>query len=526
MKNNRWIYGLTLILIVFSISSCLFYQTVSVEQISAAKLDALAKQKQYITIQEKAGKGTYLLEDYVLENDIISGSLKPSEESDHPGDRNTFLRSNKLAKSYLHLQTTSPLEAGFIEIPIGDIISIKSHKDDVALSLIATGGVIAAAVVVSVGVFLAIACSCPHVATINSNGTSDFQGSLFPGSIFKSLKRKDFLVLNNVNPNSDDLITVQVFNDLDEVQYIDQVELLAVSHTQSHVGLIHNSELMAYNIGELPNEAITQIDRNVLEEIIERDNSSYEFNDPAIEGSLNSLELSFNTSDIEKDAILVVRGQQTELLEHTAEVFFQQFGRKFPGWVEKMNNKEPGNYNQNAIEQGISLNAYIMKNDKWDYLGNYENVGAMAQRDLAIPLDLEGVESKIRIKLEAAYGFWSIDQITLTSDYTSDLNIKRLDLVSAVNQDNIDVMKSLENTDNDYLVQALKGTSTNLKFRAQGSSDLTYILSGSGYYNHERSYTNAPNYKFLKKMKRKKHSTHNLAQMIQLYEDMHLASSN
>lgn len=507
-------------------SSCFFYKTVSIENISETSIEALSKQKQFLTLQEEGSDVIYLLENYTIENGMIIGNLALSTESDHPGNQNSFIRARgKHAKNYLHLFTLTSLEAGPLEIPISSISDVRSHEGNFIASTLATLGVITVAGVVGIVTFLAIACSCPHVATINPDGSTEFQGSLFPGSIFKSLKRKDYLVLNNVENSDEDLITVQVYNELDEIQYIDQIELLAVKHEQNHIGLLDNKNLIAYNIGELPTNAITQIDRNITEVLQFRDEQGYDFDDPAIEENLNSITLSFNTANVNEQALLVIRGQQTELLEQTAELFFQQFGSEFSTWVEKMNDKDPSNYNENAIKQGISLNAFIKQQGEWKYFGNYENVGAMAQRDLAIPIDLSGIKGEVEIKLEAAYGFWSLDMVTLTSDYTLDLNASPLELISAFNQDHEDVKKSLDHLDENHIVQALKGTSTTLKFRVTDDENSTYILSGSGYYNHERTYANAPNYKFLRKMKMTKHSTHQLAQMVRLYEDMHLASN-
>jgi len=495
------------------------------EEITPSSIGAMAKQKKFVTIKG-ANAEQYLVSDLKIEDDIISGNLKPTSQNGHVDKKIFRVRKERNAKSYLHLYTDQRISEGLNTLAIADITRAETHRYEAISSTITTLAILAVAAVPLAYLYVYLVCGCPHVSTVNSDGSTEFHGSLFPGSIFKSLERKDYLVLDNLQPDDEELIKIKISNDLEEIQFIDQVELLSVKHDKSKIGLADNKELVAFNYGVSPYGAKSQIGNSVKERIASIDDSMYNFDHPANDKSLNSLELSFLKRDLNDDALLVINAEQTKLMEQTAEVFFNQFGTDFPKWVDQMNHADPSNYKKNAIKQGIALNAYIKIQNKWEYIGSFNNAGTAAKRDLAIPVDLTNTEEVIKIKLESAYGLWSIDHVTLTTDFRKGLVTNKLEILTATNQDDVDVRKQLVGVDEINVQQSKEGTYTMLEFKAESDKQVTYILSGTGYYNHLRSYDNKPNRKILKKMRNNKFSTHELAQTVQLYSDMHLASNN
>ncbi|MDA8885989.1 hypothetical protein N8368_02445 [Bacteroidia bacterium] len=499
-------------------SSCTqWYKTIEMNEVSAESLNMMRRYKPIVTIENT--NRVFNINNISIEGDSIKGDLERTYIRDHKIDRHTFLvpsGQRRYISKFLHLQTRQELSEGPFQLPISKIIFAEVHEKSLGANIIASLGIGAGVSVGALPILLIIACNCPYVAVLQPDGTEVFQGSLFPGAMFKSLAREDRLILNNVKADETGKIEIKVFNELEEIQYLDKLSLLEISHNKTYLGLTSNSELISFDEGVLPINAITQKGLDVSDLIVSKDDINYNFDDAGTEDELNSVELTFDKRTLKNNAQLVIRGQQSKLLEQTAEYFFQQFGTQFPNWVERMNDVDKEKYNQNAIEQGISLNAYLKVNDNWKYIGSYENVGAVAPRDICLPLNLENLGEEIVVKLEAAHGFWNLDQVSITSDWTTDVEVEELPMVSAENEKGEDVLELMSATDKNYVAQANKGTFTITNFRSESSANKTYALLGTGYYNHTREYTNKPNKDALRAMKKMKYSSHYMARLIDL----------
>ncbi len=214
--------------------------------------------------------------------------------------------------------------------------------------------------------------------------------------------------------------------------------------------------------------------------------------------------------------MLIVKAKQSKWLEIVAEFFFRQLGTKFSAWVDRIDNGDPKKYHQNSIDRGISMNAYVHRNGRWEYLGSYENAGTLEYRNLALNLDLSKIdEETIEIKLESAHGLWDLDFVGITDEWSEEVNLTKLRTISAFNQDGADVLSRISGDDGIYVVQPNEGTYTNLFFEAPTHPDSYLVLQGNGYYHHKRNYTTKPNYPVLKELRKDKLSTHQLSRLLQ-----------
>jgi len=516
------------------ISGCTFYKQVAVKEINKESITTLKSFKPIVLLSNGIHQVPYVMTQIQVINDSIKGYLK-QEPYYSEYIYNTSVRKKKLpnATRILYLQTETTLAEGEAIIALNNLAYGNTFEKDVAKSTLGTVGIIvgAATVIIPVTyavviiVFFATLCNCPYVAIINPDGTESFQGSLFPGSIFKMLKRTDNLVLGNHQKAENGLMEIKVYNELEEVQYIDNVELLGINHSFNYLGLNQENELIAFNQGELPITAKAQNGVDVLTAITKRDDVDYNFDEIGTDDKLNSLELTFNTKNLQPNAQLVIRAQQSKWLEQTAEVFFQQFGTYFPKWVNEMNDGDANKYNQNAKNQGISLNAYAKKNGTWEYIGSYQNVGTVAKRDITIPIDLSSYGEQVEIKLECAHAFWDVDQVSLTSEWNTDLQTTSFSVVSAVNEKGEIVKDIISKIDNKYVTQAKKGTFTTVKFEVPEEFEGSLVLNASGYYNHVRDYKEKPNRRFIKEMESTELSTHQLSRILTLYSQLQLAAN-
>lgn len=522
MKNN-----LKLSLLILSCSSlfiygCTYYKTMPLPVVSESKLNTYSIYKPNVTIEKNETNEVFLLKNFEVRHDTIYGNLIRSEYLCHAPNRNTFRdkKGNQPLRS-LHLYTNRYMESGTsIKFSLSDITMATVHENAPGASFFSSACLGGATVIGGFIGLLFIACNCPHVESITPNGTTTFQGSLFPGAMYKMLERNDYLMLNGIKANEGELLEFKVFNNLQEVQHIDNVNLIEVRHHKDFLGIDQQSQLIAFNKGIAPFKAMSKGGVNLLEKISNQDELRYEFEDAGDEDTLNSIELTFNASILNDNVQLVISGRQSKQLEKTAEYFFQQFGKSFSKYTNYKNKDNAKKYADKSIEQGISMNVYLKVNDIWKYVGSYANVGTVADRISTLPINLKGLSGNVSIKLESAHKFWTLDQVSLTSDWTSELETIQLPLVSAINQDGNDVSKMIIKTDKNYVTNKDSGTYVNLKYSVLSKITGTLVLQSSGYYNHSRHYDTKPNLAVLRELNKTKYGFHSISRLMSLQSQL------
>ena len=338
--------------------------------------------------------------------------------------------------------------------------------------------------------------------------------------MYKMLERNDYLMLNGIKANEGESIEFKVFNNLQEVQQIDKVNLIEVRHNKDFLGMDQRSKLIAFNKGIAPFQAKSNGGANLLKKIINKDELRYEFDDAGDADTLNSIELTFNISSLNDNSQLIISGRQSKQLEKTAEYFFQQFGKSFSKYTNHKNKGNAKKYADKSIEQGISMNVYVKINNSWKYVGSYANIGTVADRISTLPINLKGLKGNVSIKLESAHKFWTLDQVFLTSDWTSELETIQLPLISAINQDGKDVSRIIMKTDKNYVTNKDSGTYVNLKYSVPSKITGTLVLQSSGYYNHNRHYDTKPNLAVLRNLNKSELGFHSISRLMSLQTEL------
>ena len=239
----------------------------------------------------------------------------------YKGQPNTYS-----VKKYYSIQARDSNYFGIIaneEYPINDseltsvyLLDKKKSKKRTALAV----GIPIGTVLVGVAA-IAIACNCPHVDVIDENGVSRFQGSIFPGSIFKSLERTDQLVLDE-DP-SQEQVKLMVSNVLPEEEYIDELKLLKYQlYPFERLAINQEGELVATSEGQLPILANDGTGKNRINELLTIDDHKYLFDDSPQEDQFNHLDLTFKNNGGTNN-YLHIRGKQSEWLEVVANEFFK-----------------------------------------------------------------------------------------------------------------------------------------------------------------------------------------------------------
>ncbi len=379
---------------------------------------------------------------------------------------------------------------------ITDALVYRKAKGLTAASKIATG---AGITVAASTIFLIIACSCPHVY-VDQNQEQMVQGSLFPGAVYKSLEREDFLICENITPSN--TIDFTVANELNEDQYIDLLELRQVERKgYETLGLNKNSSPIYLGKMHSATKAISANSRDILKPISEKDGMKYEFSDSQHPNDFNSIELTFSTNDLKDQSQLVIKGKQTNWLNQVVSFTYAQMGEEFQSMGEKIEKRTNVDRNKkNFARKGISLNAFVKINNNWKELGTFHHAGTFEDRTLSIPIDLSSVSgNEVEIKLTCAHRMWELDYVGVTDQWSEDISYSVAPITSAFNDKGEDVSSLILNQDEQYSLQHGSGTWIQSTFETKIDQDYFYVIRSKGYYKDLNEYTGEPNKKLLRK---------------------------
>lgn len=445
----------------------------------------------------------YLLQDYQTNGNTIKGELKKTDNFTIP-DKASFMRlkipfpERKSFRNTLFVWSENALPEGEFTIKAEDVKMMRFAADSEKSTLVSA--TIVVGVIGGIAGGLAIACSCPRVYAIDTNGGQVLQGSLFSGAISKSFEREDLLPLPNPDLSGEEIV-LRVANELPEDEHINELKLLRFSHQKGYeVANDASGELIEFSNLIAPDFATSSDGEDILSSIKDRDDQAYIFDEETIQGEFSSAILTFDKSQLKSsNPKLVIHGFQTKWLEQVAESFFMLQGTNFDRMNKRMDRVPRQLYDRNMARLGISMNAYVMTRKGWQKIGSYKNAGTTVKKLLSMDLPLDQIEgSQIRIKLEAAFRLWEIDQVGLTNNWNS-LNLpEEVPLISAVNQSGEDVSSLIKASDKDYLVQPTEGTYVDLHFKNNAKEGDILVLKGSGYYYHRKTYTHAPEKKAIR----------------------------
>jgi len=366
---------------------------------------------------------------------------------------------------------------------------------------------------IAIGIFavvgvisLALKSSCPFVSAYN--GTEmQLQGEIYGGAIYPQLCRNDYIGLN-MQPTPENTLRLQISNELKENQYTDLAELFVVTHDKN-VKVVADEQGNLHSIAQpiLPVTAIAN-NKNAMQFIqTSNDDLSYKFDDTtATRESANALTLSFNKPANTQNAKLVLRLKNSYWLDMVYGKFTQGFGNQYATFMQNQRSAPVEKLYKWRQEQQLPLSIAVQTNDGWQTQQSLTTFGPLANRETAIPLDLNNVkDGKINIQLSTGFMFWEIDYAAIDFSNDASLQVTKLLPQKATDETGKDVKKTLSKEDGNYLSQPLPGNATVIEYAYtplnDNSKTQTYILHAKGYYEHVRNYTNTADLNFLQQFK-------------------------
>lgn len=510
----------TLLISLLILGSCKIYKTLEIVPVSKESLDIVTQYKPEVIVHLASESLAFHLISSAVRDDTLRGTLGDKIVKNHKYHNKSFSQRKSYEEDLLatiHIYTTlEDFGELKVDIPMNTIKSIEIHEKNVTETVATAVGFVALTAT------LVMACSCPQVES-NDGQSKQFHGSLFPGAIFKSLKREDYLILDNVLVDEGD-INLKIFNNLPETEYIYQLQVLEVMHIgYEYLGVSNENQFVGYNQAVLPTLSIAGSLNNITHTLSKRDNLNYDFSNRDSPKELNSITLKFDKSKFNSDTKLIIRGKQTQWLETVANYIFLNIGKSYNNWVKRKDRGSAKKWLDKNEWQGVALNVYIKVNDEWEYVGSHHDGGTLSMRELVMDIDLSESSSDVEIKLESAYKIWEIDYVGITDDWNEDLTVNSLDIQSVADEDGNDISNTLANADNNYHIQ--KGDGSYIKLIAKGSSFETssIVLQGIGYYHHIRDYENKADLKFFMRLNDKL-GVQDLSKALDLYKDINVVA--
>ena len=375
---------------------------------------------------------------------------------------------------------------GMIDIPVVAIQKTLYNQKDKSANTVnaifSTLGIVLLALGI-VAIIIAISCNCPQVY-VEQNGHQEFLSGMYSGAIYSTLERQDMLALP-YDGKSTAPYQLSIANPAAEEQFINSERILEVDHLPgTHVLAERNGTLHSLSSPVAPELAIAG-DVDVLDKVLQKDNSVYPFDDslPGIPGS--TLDLVFPRPEKSTMGKLLVHGGNSAWSGYVYKNFFSLFGDKYGAWLQRKEKDDPATMRKWELEQTLPLMVFLGTDTGWRFIDHLAMTGNTSSRDLVLGIDLKDIQGPVRIRLITAYRFWNLDQASM--DFTEDriLSSRWLDKVSIESSGVDSAIASLSHNDNAY-THLVGKESIRLRFQPKTATDAhaySYFLVGSGYYH-------------------------------------------
>jgi len=495
-------------------TSCNYYKVKSDTNVSADKMDFLKNPETKVYIHQ--GETAWLFEGMIVDNDNMS--IKGSMSSPPPMSGVTFpptksggnqyyknTNRNKQPKDYIlnevHIyvkENATNVASG--TIPISNIERIDIYDVDKGATttshVMSVLGVIGGVALIVLLVAALTKSSCPFVY-IKDGDHYIFSGEAYPGAIYASLERDDYLVLPHVQGTDGELVLA---NKLKEKQFTNQLELLRITHSPgAKVVADINGNFRTITEAKSPEQALLN-DVNVLPLLSHQDDVFMETNASTGNDFMNELELKFPATPANTSAKLLLRVKNSIWSDYVFGSFTEKFGSAYDDWIDMQNKMAPGFHMQWMKDQGLAMKVEVLNGEEVIQTSHILPVGPLAFRDVVVPITTTA--GNLRIRVTSGYRFWEIDHVAL--DTTPDTAIEVTAIpYSAQDQKGKDIRELLVANDQRYLEQPNTGDQATFRFQIPvDGQPSTLILHTRGYYNHVRNYSGIPDFNELRAFKK------------------------
>ncbi len=525
-KKPLLIWALLLMAVPFicPLSGCFqkYYKTVSPSPDSVAANYSTKYSNRYFILRN--GSTAYYMSNMILSDNKQSVACLldtlPAEHRLHlRRGRNGHLRykgslpeATVLSEVHLYIPVDTTARQGkSYTLSLGKVTKVEVIEKDKGLTtsvaILSGVGIVIGTLAVAAIIIAATKSSCPFVSAYDG-AELRLQGEIYGGAIYPQLCRDDYLKLD-MAPTAAGMLRLQISNELQERQYTDLAELLVIQHDKKLTVLPDPAGNPHAVSAPLPPDSASSAAGNALA-LVSRpgDNLSFKFDDTlAAAVKNNDLMISWRKPQGCSTARLVLRVKNSYWLDLVYGRFIQGFGKYYSRFIKNQSSVPIAKLQNWKKEQQMPLMIELYTRNGWQVLENLNLIGPVANRELAIPIDLRAVAGdRVKIRLSAGFMFWEIDYAGMDFSPEAELKTTRLLPLLARDETGADVRPQLLSSDGYYLEQPQPGNSVIIEYPytapADSNSTQTYLLHTRGYYEHVRHFTTGADIRFLNQFRR------------------------
>lgn len=333
--------------------------------------------------------------------------------------------------------------------------------------------------------------SCPLLYSFNGERYVR-ESQLFTGAIFEPLKRTDWDYLRHLHEH-EGVCRLKVANQLNEIQYVDEIKLLVVEHPpDTYIRPSFSGDLHVLSELQVPETAVDFQGVDVLKLVKADDNEVWISNpfgrDPEDKTQIrDGLVLEFKKPEGATSVKLVFNVQNTLWGGYFTNRVLSFSNREMENWHKLMNSSvDACKAVLDVLVREVALVVQLWNEDAWQIQGFVSPDGALVPNDQAVLLDVHEISDEVlRIKLESTVGIWMVNSVK--ASYSPDVSVYITELAPVSAEDHLgnDVRELLLNIDNQYYEMPTTQDWAELLFKVPATKDgyaRSFVLKSTGYY--------------------------------------------
>lgn len=332
--------------------------------------------------------------------------------------------------------------------------------------------------------------SCPLVYSWDGE-TWRLDSGTFGGAISRGFARTDVDNLEYALP-ADGRLRLRIAAELDETEYVDRLEVLAVDHDPG-VTIAPDPTGGIHTIAR-PQEPLIALDdagRDVLERVRWRDGWNWESRltrrntaDPA--QVRDGVELAFVRPAGATSARLVVDATNTPWASYLMYEFLAARGVELQAWYDSVDAMPAyAAAAREALAREAFLSVSLGGDGAWIPQGILWEAGPEVVKRQVLPLDLSGIAGDtVRVRLESVPSFWLLDYVALDFSAPGTVEARTLPLDRALDRRGRDVRALVAEEDARYYVME-QGDAADLSFVVPPETPgraRSFVLRSTGWY--------------------------------------------
>jgi hypothetical protein len=312
------------------------------------------------------------------------------------------------------------------------------------------------------------------------------------GAIWQGGERTDWEVLQHIAEKNDAYL-IRITNELEEVEYINEVKLEVVDHpkgTKVYPDFYGDFHLIGQ--AKSPVKATGVDGANLLPLLKAKDDYCWIAN-PLDKSSLQtdertSVVLEYERPAGAKQVKLHFNVQNSLWASSFLKEFLKLYGEELDDFYTGLNasTEQSEALIQLMIREGM-LDVKVWDGQQWLDGGFIWGVGPLMPKDKVLALDLSRIQtSNLKIKLEAPPAFWAVNSVLADYSTVADFSRQEITASYAANQLGEDISGLLLHADDQYYVMPDTTCSAELSFPVppvRKGYERTVLLKARGYYH-------------------------------------------